>query len=385
MASGKKVGPKYEVRDKRLRIRFSLRGVRYGAALGWEDTPTNRGLAEKVVGDIKRDIFHDRFDYGDRNLTRYRVGEEFVRGLEEPPQQEDWPAIETLFGLYLEHKKDSYSPSTCRGYENCAAMLARYPGPIADGDALRAWIRTETTKAYGTRILRTFSVVLDWACREKLVPVNPLTGLGVAYSSPAKRLSIEFWERPERDLIISYFQESSRLAPYAAFVEFLFLMGCRPSEALALTWGGVTEGCGRVTFTEAVVAGSKGKSTLKKGLKTQASRTVRTGNRSRELLLSMQAQSSHDRLFLGPRGGPLSWKSFREKVWPFALQELNLPYKKPYSMRHTMITLALRGDPNTDPPIPALDVARVAAMVGNSASVIYKHYAGVSSMLTLPE
>lgn len=45
-------------------------------------------------------------------------------------------------------------------------------------------------------------------------------------------------------------------------------------------------------------------------------------------------------------------------------------------MRHTFITLALES---------GMDAKDVAALVGNSAEVIYKHYASAKRQLELPE
>lgn len=72
----------------------------------------------------------------------------------------------------------------------------------------------------------------------------------------------------------------------------------------------------------------------------------------------------------------INWQNFRKRCWRDLLLGCEIAYRNPYQMRHTFITLALRaGMPVTD----------VAALVGNSPAIIYKHYAGVSRDLVLPD
>lgn len=63
-------------------------------------------------------------------------------------------------------------------------------------------------------------------------------------------------------------------------------------------------------------------------------------------------------------------------MWRTVLTRLGIPYRKPYQMRHTFITLCL------DAGIDAKDVAR---WVGNSPKIIYQHYAGANRDLEVPE
>ncbi|MEL6900247.1 MAG: hypothetical protein AAFP07_04785 [Cyanobacteria bacterium J06606_4] len=68
--------------------------------------------------------------------------------------------------------------------------------------------------------------------------------------------------------------------------------------------------------------------------------------------------------------------SFRKTVWQPVLEGLKIEYRKPYQTRHTFITLALEH---------GLNAKDVAKLVGNSAEVIYWHYAASKREVAVPE
>jgi integrase len=72
----------------------------------------------------------------------------------------------------------------------------------------------------------------------------------------------------------------------------------------------------------------------------------------------------------------LNTASFRRTVWKPVLAGLKIEYRKPYQTRHTFITLALEH---------GLDAKDVARLVGNSAEVIYRHYADGKREVSVPE
>jgi integrase len=66
-----------------------------------------------------------------------------------------------------------------------------------------------------------------------------------------------------------------------------------------------------------------------------------------------------------------------KRAWKAVLERLDgVEYRKFYQTRHTFIKMALKN---------GVDVKDVATMVGNSPEIIYRHYAGQSRELFLPE
>jgi integrase len=187
---------------------------------------------------------------------------------------------------------------------------------------------------------------------------------------------IEYFTQSERSRIIEYFKLHK--AHYAPFVEFMFRTGCRPSEALALQWGDISDGCDRILFVRSLTANEYGsKVMVKDGLKTQSSRSISCGKTLVAFLKSIEPEdrADQDLLFPSPHGKYINLPNFTDRHWKPALKQLGLKYRSFYKVRHSAITHAL----------DTLDAKDVAALVGNSADVIYKHYSGIKEGLTTPD
>jgi len=198
----------------------------------------------------------------------------------------------------------------------------------------------------------------------------------------------------ERDIIIKAFYESDRksTAFYASLVEFLFLTGCRPSEALPLTWRDVD-------FNRSVIKISKslGASTGKvKNTKTGESRLFYFSNTSRlkALLLEIKGDKTEGLIFPNKKGKFMGHKSFTKNwrdyscknqlvdgtettyFYPGVVSQLVRDglisgYLAPYHCRHTYITLTAQANShNTDA------LLHIATSCGNSVDVILRHYLG---------
>ncbi|MEO0537524.1 MAG: hypothetical protein AAF215_27145 [Cyanobacteria bacterium P01_A01_bin.123] len=89
----------------------------------------------------------------------------------------------------------------------------------------------------------------------------------------------------ERDRTIDAFKEDSRKGMnyrhYAPFVEFLFLVGCRPSEAIGLQWKHISEDFSFVHFDSSLVQIGN------RRVRTQGSKN----NRTRQIAVSQRVQA----------------------------------------------------------------------------------------------
>jgi integrase len=376
--------PQIVERRGRLGIRFSVAGVRYNLGLGWPDTAMHRSLAELKINEVKRDLLLGDFD---KTLERYRPDEFKARARPEPDDPTGWPPLIEVFDKYADHKRPQCSPSTMRSqYFKWRILLARCPVPLCSGGKIRSWLIKNTTPDYARRVLQGLNGMGKWAAEDKLIPSNPFQGLTIAVAKNADTdAPIEFWSRGERDRIIIAFRHHNCYSHYAALVEFLFFCGCRPSEALGLQWGDVAVDCRSLTFRGAITENEAGQIRRKEGLKRQKKRMVRLGARVKGLLEGLERGEDGDLVFPAPHGGPIDWSNFTRRAWKVIIGGLKFDYLSPYSTRHTMISLALKGDPHAVPPIAPMAVEDVAALVGNSARVIYGSYAGVSRDLELPE
>jgi integrase len=164
---------------------------------------------------------------------------------------------------------------------------------------------------------------------------------------------------------------------------FLFLTGCRPSEAIGLQWQDINEDCSVITFRRVFCKRTK----EEKGLKTKRfgkeKRTFPCGKRLQSLLKEMKEKQNNpnpkSKVFLSQENKPVYWDSFY-RIWAgihgnshdqdgviemLAREGKVRFYLKPYATRHSFINWQLAN---------GMSPANVAKLVGNSPEVIYKHY-----------
>lgn len=162
---------------------------------------------------------------------------------------------------------------------------------------------------------------------------------------------------------------------------FLFKTGCRPSEALALTWSDITQDS--ITFTKSYVEGNK-----KKGLKTQKKRTIMLNRQLKKAIAETRAYLSnlqekkafvnkHNLVFPSPEGNYIDWHNFSNRAWRKILESLpDIKYRNPYQTRHTFITLAIKAN---------VSYTDIAKHCGNSPKIILERYAGITRNFVMPE
>ena len=314
-------------------------------------------------------------------------------GAEEPVNQ-SLNLLET-WDRYIDFKRPSISPSyLAHQLQATRNHLQKLSGlPRTDAVAIRDWAIANLSIDSAKRLISQLSACYGWAKNSKLIEANPFAGMASEIKLPrSKKISvgdreIEPFTTTERDSIIKAFKTNRFCHPftsrnhlhsnYAAYVQFLFYTGCRPSEAIGLQWKNIDFDKRIVLFQEAVVQ-SPGGRIRKKGLKTQSFRRFKMNNQLQEVFEDTKplSHSAESLVFPAPEGGFIVQDNFRKRVWKKILQGLGLEYRVPYQTRHTFITLCL------DKGIDAKDIAQ---WVGNSPEIIYKHYAGSRRNLQVPE
>jgi integrase len=238
--------------------------------------------------------------------------------------------------------------------------------------------------------LQQLSACSNWAVKQGLMTINPFEGMATEIKLPksAKSKKVEAFTQEEAQQIIEAFRNNTccpkrsntKHSHYADFVDFLFASGCRHSEVIALQWKHISNDCKSITLERAVVEGEDGR-VCKQGLKTQAQRILPTSKRIQALLENIKSNNpdkfNPDNLvFPSPEGTWIDLHNFCQRQWKVVLNGLGIPYRKPYSTRHTLITYALQ---------QGLDVKDVAVLVGNSPQIIYQRYASARKELRLPD
>ena len=365
--------------NDRLQLVFSFGGKRHYLSTGFPDTKANRKLAEVKARQIELDILCNNFDV---TLSKYKPQSEEV--IFTPSQVEKGASLADLWDGYTEYKRSSLSPSTLAKDYNKIYRCINVHLPVKTLDkavAIRDWLIANKSPLSAKKILTQFSACCNWAVKSQLIEENPFEDMASDIKVPKgdrEETDINPFTVSERDCIIQAFKKNRYYKHYAPLIEFLFITGCRPSEAIALQWKHIANDFTNIRFEQAVVVSQSGL-TCKAGLKTQKKRNFPINNRLATLLKSIQPVdlSSETKVFPSPEGKWIDVHNLTRRAWKTVFETLDgVEYRKLYQTRHTFITMALKN---------GVDVKDVATMVGNSPEIIYRHYAGQSRELFLPE
>lgn len=342
-----------------LRLRWRYQGKPYVMALGLEDSPINRQLAERQAALIQADVQADRTIPGsfDQTLARYRnqSGESAI-------------SVVQLWSRYTEHKRRSLpDPRSLDKYRGVTGYLKKY-------FKTRSALSTTETQAFEFRdwMLKQLKPITvrerlgmlrscwEWGLKRKLVTDNPWADVRVKVPPKSKPKP---FTKEEIGRILGHCRAEAKFSHWADFIEFCLSVGCRPGEAAGLKWKHLSEDCSLVWVGESWGRGRQ------KGTKTNEARTFSIFPRLQSLLLSRREEGwrSEDYVFPAPKGGPIDDHNFRRRCWTQLLSELSIPYRKPYITRHTFSSHAFD---------QGWSVSEISAVTGNTEETILRSYIG---------
>lgn len=336
----------------RLRLPASVAtGNRY-ISLGLEDTPLNRQIAELKAQQISVDISLGQFDH---SLAKYKT-----------------PAIEQvniadLWEQYTDYKRPSLAKSTLeKDFNKVKKHIENLPSQnLTQISKIKTHIFKTLTPDAARRLLTALKACFTWAKSENLITHNPLENLVLAKQSDSNR--IQPFTKSEIKKIIA---AAKQISPYyVPFLEFLFLTGCRPSEAIALRWEQISPDLDKILFSQAYVLGEN------KTTKTGKNRYFPINSELLAVLKKIGVEQTGI-VFLSPTGINIDHHNFTTRHWKPILDLSGVVYRSAYQTRHTFITHCLES---------GIPVAQVSEWVGSSSKTIWKHYAGITTSLPVPK
>lgn len=329
--------------------------------LGLPDNPINRQAAEMKAQVIAADIAFDRFD---PTLERYRPT---------ATQPDNSPCLGELWEKYTNHKSKILAPSTLKkDFKWIENLIRRLPSQrLQDARQIRKYLLSVLPPKAAKKAWVYLCACCQWAIDDQLVTKNPFQDLA-RISSGKKSGVINPFSQGERDLIIQGFETNPYYAYYTPFVKFLFLTGCRTSEAIGIQWRHISPDLSTITFSEAVVYG------IRKPTKTNKIRKFPINQSLRSLLKAIKPETFDPNalIFPSPHGTVIDGHNFLNRAWKGVLGDLPVQYRSVYHTRHTFISLCLEA---------GIKVGQVARWVGNSPDTIWRHYAGVINQEEVPE
>ncbi|BAB75202.1 MULTISPECIES: Arm DNA-binding domain-containing protein [Nostocaceae] len=369
----------------RLQLRFRYGGKRYYLSLGLPDTKISRKAAEAKKNQIELDIASGNFD---PTLDKYKP-QSVLSTVEPDITPKFTPKITELWESYINYKSSSLKETT-KGYHNSFTKLFQRLGNIPLPDALKVKAELEriTTVGQTKRALIQLNAACNWAVKHKLIDSNPYVGM--ANEMPKYRYQLEpkpnAFSEQEREKIIKAFKDHRgnwngrgytgiSYSHYASLVEFLFLTGCRPSEAIGLQWKHIAEDCGYIRFEESVTTSGNGIPTRVQGSKNNKKRQFPCSERLRNLLISIKPENPYldDLVFPSPKGKVINYNNFCNNAWNRIVDQIK-PNTTPYSCRDTFITIQI---------LKGVSESVIGKWCDTSVEMIEKHYADYLKMLNL--
>lgn len=370
----------------RLQLRFRFAGDRKYISLGFADTPQNRKLAQMKANAIELDILAGHFD---ETLARYKPKKAATKELVQEITPKPTLTLLELWSQYTSYKASSVKETTQLYYESFERLFEKVgDAPLMNALCVKEKLEMVTTVHQTKKALMQLNAACKWAVKHGLVEANPYEGM--ANEMPKYRYQVEpnpnAFSREEREQVIQAFKEHQgnwngrgytgiRYSHYASFVEFLFLTGCRPSEAVGLRWGNVAGDCKSVRFVESITTSGRGKQIRVEGSKNNKKRDFPCSERLQKLLISIRpgAVKAEALVFPAHRGGAINYNNFANNAWK-RLAEPIKPGSTPYSCRDTFITIQI---------LKRKQESVIAKWCDTSVEMIQRHYADFLKMGSL--
>lgn len=324
-----------------IRLRWTVSHKTYSLTIGkFSDAALK--VARAKARAIDSDITLNQFD---STLVKYGK----VNAAKNKLVQSQAPELRQLWDKFLDNKLPHLKAKSQEEYYKFSLLLDKIDKDLSfDALQTKTALLKITTIDQTRRVLQYLSACCKWGIKHRLVSDNPF--LGVSAEMP-KRKSIanpqpNAFSEEERESVINAFKCDRRsgtsYSHYAPIVEFWFFTGCRPSEAIGLTWDKINFDCTQVIFNGSIQTLADGSQVWSNGSKNNKSRAIAVSDRVSQLLKSMQNQEVKptDLVFPSPTGKPINYNNFTKRAWNAIVDPIK-PNTTPYNCRDTFITCQL--------------------------------------------
>ncbi|MBK1986958.1 tyrosine-type recombinase/integrase [Sphaerospermopsis aphanizomenoides BCCUSP55] len=254
---------------------------------------------------------------------------------------------------------------------------------VSNADKLLAWLRSKYSDGYIHTPLSTIRTAVNLSIKlGKLKGSNPFSTLLSILEVDTR--SIQIYSKQEAKIILEAFKDgrfnkdksSYSSAFYSGYVEFRIRTGCRPSEAIALTWDDIKNN--KIIFSKRYSSGQ-----LLQGTKNGVDARMFPCNQQMiDFLNSLpRIPNENNLVFPSYEGIYIDQHNFYNRYWQVIVNNLftqKLISKELtfYDLRHSFITWMLRD---------GVDIKTIATIVGNSPETIMKYYLASNDDIELPE
>lgn len=364
-----------------IRLRFVVEGRNFSfhpLPRGRWDDKRDRQIVASIGVKIQNDILAGNFDSSLQKYRHQAVSPQCtdkVTHHQEKASEKSWLTLWDKWVASLE-----LAACTVADHYACVrAMIVKGESPSLP--QVEWLINCNLAASTFNRRLSMLRSCLRWATDEGLIVDNPLKKIRSRSASERERRRSDEKKAPLSDIEISKILDHlDKVQPsYSPFVRFMLFSGVRTGEAVGLIWENIDLEK-RLIFIGQSISRERGKyEKVRKNPKTKESiRTLIMSRRIFDLLVSVKPnENSSGLIFKSPKGQIIDHGNFRTQCWKPALLALNIPYRKPYATRHTLLSQALES---------GLSVPQVAQIAGHrDGKMILQNYGHVINQSRLPE
>lgn len=266
------------------------------------------------------------------------------------------------FERYLEAIKVEVKPTTYKYIDETLGAWIRRIGnkTLLDAETNCKLLQGMTTTDLSLRVLQRLAIITDYL-REGMTDIsNPYRPLVIALQKKKNR-EVHTYKptvipQLELDTIIDTLKTSN--AYYGNLVEFMALTGCRPSEAIGLTYDNIFSSHIRLGRS---IERIDGKWIFIEGSKNNKVRKFPMNEKLKTFVEGLEKVEDLDSLvFISPQGNPIDYNNFKRRYWSRVA-----PGYTPYNIRDTFITKQIE---------KGIPISIVALWCDTSPNVIQKHY-----------
>ena len=272
-----------------------------------------------------------------------------------------------VFERYTAHKRrELRDPRSLEKYDGLIGHLKNYfRKPSANiteemAFSFRDWLLKRVQPITARERIGMLRSAWKWASHRSLVTTDPWKDVKVKV--PPKQKPRPF-TKEEIAKIFDRARSSENYQHFADLIVFCMSLGCRPGEAAGLHWKHLSEDCQQIWIGESWGRGSQ------KPTKTNQARAFELTPEIQEMLLNRRPDKPkpNERVFYSPEGCPIDDHNFRNRFWKPLLAELDIPYRKAYSTRHTFTSHALD---------QGWSLSEITAITGNTEETVLRSYIG---------
>ena len=280
------------------------------------------------------------------------------------------PTLSDAWKLFVDERSVSLCPTSLTSdYRQVTKWLARCPiQDFAEGRKILTWVLQQQPVPSSRRVCMYLRSLYKWAAAEDvaLLPRNPVANFRMP---KAPQRDHEVVVIPRNEIALVLVALGSKLAykkvDWSLFAEFMLQTAMRTGEVRAMKWSDIQDDRVLVHSNFTLTHGHKDST------KTNKKRWVPLNARTKEILEALPRNSEY--VFPWNR---LAFQSFFTKRMQ-QLHEAGLIEKRyrPYDLRHVAISRWLEA---------GIPVTQAAAWAGNTAQVIWKHYAANTTEYVMP-